>query len=107
MKPLLQPLGLSRETNLPISSKPIFIAGATGYIGGHLLPRLLDAGYRGRVLLELPEKLADRPWSQHPNLTVIKGNVFDSESLCLTLVGCMTNFMVSTIADRPQSFPKF
>lgn len=71
-----------------INSKPIFIASATGYIGGRLLPRLLDAGYQVRALARAPEKLRDRPWAQHPNLTIVKGDVLDSDSLSLALNGC-------------------
>ena len=29
--------------------KPILVAGATGYVGGRLVPALLDAGYRVRI----------------------------------------------------------
>lgn len=71
-----------------ISSKPIFIAGATGYIGGRLVPRLLAAGYQVRALARAPEKLRDRPWAQHGNLTIIKGDVLDSDSLTQALDGC-------------------
>ena len=70
------------------SSKPIFIAGATGYIGGRLLPRLLDAGYKVRALARAPEKLRDRPWAQHPNLQIIKGDVLNADSLKQALNGC-------------------
>lgn len=70
------------------SSKPIFIAGATGYIGGRLVPRLLAAGYQVRALARAPEKLRDRPWAQHDNLTIIKGDVLDSDSLAQALKGC-------------------
>ena len=73
---------------MAIDSKPIFIAGATGYIGGRLLPRLLDAGYQVRALARAPEKLRDRPWAQHPNLNIIKGDVLDADSLTQALDGC-------------------
>ena len=36
----------------------ILVTGATGYIGSHLVPRLLDAGYAVRVLSRSPQKLA-------------------------------------------------
>ncbi|WP_321366396.1 SDR family oxidoreductase [uncultured Desulfuromusa sp.] len=69
-------------------SQPIFVAGATGYIGGRLLPRLLDAGYPVVALARAPEKLKDRPWAQHANLTIVKGDVLDSESLAQAVSGC-------------------
>jgi uncharacterized protein YbjT (DUF2867 family) len=40
------------------------VTGATGYIGGRLVPELLAAGFRVRCLVRSPEKLRDRPWSE-------------------------------------------
>ncbi|GAA2287140.1 SDR family oxidoreductase [Glycomyces scopariae] len=37
----------------------VLLLGATGYIGGRLLPRLLNAGYRVRVLTRRPERARD------------------------------------------------
>ncbi len=68
-------------------TKQIFVAGATGYIGGRLVPRLLDAGYAVRALARAPEKLLDRPWAQHPRLEIIKGDVLDIDSLKVALSG--------------------
>ena len=69
-------------------SKFIFVAGATGYIGARLVPRLLDAGYRVRALARAPEKLSNRPWAQHPNLDIVKGDVLDGASLKQALCQC-------------------
>ena len=69
-------------------SQSIFVAGATGYIGGRLLPRLLEAGYPVVALARAPEKLQNRPWAQHSNLTIAKGDVLDPESLNRALIGC-------------------
>jgi uncharacterized protein YbjT (DUF2867 family) len=38
------------------------VTGATGYVGGRLVPELLRAGYRVRVLARSPAKLLRRPW---------------------------------------------
>ncbi len=38
------------------------VLGATGYIGGRLVPRLLAAGYRVRVLARTPDRVASFPW---------------------------------------------
>jgi uncharacterized protein YbjT (DUF2867 family) len=44
-------------------SRLALVTGATGYIGGRLVPRLLAAGFRVRVLARFPEKLRNIPWA--------------------------------------------
>src|SRR5580692_9153691 len=39
------------------------VTGASGYIGGRLVPELLAAGYSVRCMARDPGKLGDRPWS--------------------------------------------
>ena len=39
----------------------VLVTGATGYIGGRLVPRLVDAGHDVRVLVRHPERLRDVP----------------------------------------------
>ena len=68
--------------------KPIFVAGATGYIGARLVPLLLDAGYPVRALARAPEKLQNRPWAEHPKLEIVKGDVLVKASLQKALAGC-------------------
>ena len=46
--------------------KPVLVTGATGYVGGRLVPRLLAAGYRVRALGRSLSKLRHRPWGSHP-----------------------------------------
>jgi uncharacterized protein YbjT (DUF2867 family) len=41
------------------------VTGASGYIGGRLIPELLRAGCAVRCMARDPGKLADRPWSDH------------------------------------------
>jgi uncharacterized protein YbjT (DUF2867 family) len=43
-------------------SPRILVTGVTGYIGGRLAPRLLEGGYRVRVLARDRQRLAGRPW---------------------------------------------
>jgi uncharacterized protein YbjT (DUF2867 family) len=42
--------------------KLILVTGATGYVGGRLVPRLLEAGYRVRCLVRDPERLQGYSW---------------------------------------------
>lgn len=40
----------------------VLVTGATGYIGGRLVPRLLERGYNVRVLVRDTTRIAGRPW---------------------------------------------
>jgi uncharacterized protein YbjT (DUF2867 family) len=44
------------------ASNLILVTGATGYVGGRLVPKLLEAGYRVRCLVRDPARLQGRPW---------------------------------------------
>ncbi len=57
----------------------VLVTGATGYVGGRLVPRLLDSGYRVRVLVRDPRRLQGRPWLEA--VEVVKGDVLDPGSL--------------------------
>ncbi|MFI5959825.1 SDR family oxidoreductase [Cryptosporangium sp. NPDC051539] len=57
----------------------ILVTGATGYIGGRLVPRLLEQGHTVRCLVRTPSKLRDVPWAKHIEIT--QGDVTDPESL--------------------------
>ncbi|NCT91711.1 SDR family oxidoreductase [Cellulomonas sp. APG4] len=38
------------------------VTGVTGYVGGRLVPELLEAGHRVRAVARNPERLEGRPW---------------------------------------------
>ncbi|MBE0541181.1 MAG: DUF2867 domain-containing protein [Verrucomicrobia bacterium] len=61
------------------SAKLILVTGATGYVGGRLVPRLLDAGYRVRCLVRDPSRLQGRAWLSRVEL--VTGDVFQPQSL--------------------------
>ncbi|MEU7832523.1 MULTISPECIES: SDR family oxidoreductase [unclassified Nonomuraea] len=44
-------------------SGQVLVTGATGYIGGRLVPELLDAGHRVRCMVRSPARLRDLPWA--------------------------------------------
>ncbi|MFI7483472.1 SDR family oxidoreductase [Kocuria sp. M1R5S2] len=46
------------------SPQRVLITGATGYVGGRLVPRVLEAGHRVRVAVRSPGKLRSVPWRE-------------------------------------------
>jgi uncharacterized protein YbjT (DUF2867 family) len=84
------------------SSSPILVTGATGYVGGRLIPALLQSGYRVRAMGRSVEKLACRPWAHQAHVELVKGDVFDVSSLEAAAVGCDTAYYLvhSMIAQK-------
>jgi uncharacterized protein YbjT (DUF2867 family) len=89
-----------------MSSKPVLVTGATGYVGGRLVPRLLDAGYRVRALGRSLDKLRHRPWGSHPLIELAQGDVMDRESLLRATQGCWAAFyLVHSMTAAARDFP--
>ncbi|HIB65835.1 MAG TPA: NAD-dependent epimerase/dehydratase family protein, partial [Phycisphaerales bacterium] len=42
----------------------ILVTGATGYVGGRLIPRLLERGHEVRVLVRDARRVSGRSWSE-------------------------------------------
>ncbi len=57
----------------------VLVTGATGYVGGRLIPRLLEAGYRVRALARDPDRLQGRPWTDR--IEIVEGDVLKPETL--------------------------
>jgi uncharacterized protein YbjT (DUF2867 family) len=57
----------------------ILVTGATGYIGGRLIPELLKKGHHVRVLVRDPNRILGRTWTG--SVEVIKGDLLRAESI--------------------------
>lgn len=70
------------------NGRSIFITGATGYIGGRLVPRLLEAGYCVRCLGRSRLKMLARPWASLKGVEIVEGDVNNTEELSSHMEGC-------------------
>lgn len=57
----------------------VLVTGATGYIGGRLVPRLLELGHRVRVLVRDPERVVGRTWENR--VEIVQGDLCRAETL--------------------------
>ena len=76
----------------------VLVTGATGYIGGRLVPRLLAAGYRVRCLVRDARRLQGRPWSEQ--VEVVEGDATRPETLPAALAGVSAAyFFIHSLSD--------
>src|SRR3954447_14283315 len=75
----------SSRNDSSTDARTVLLTGATGYIGGRLVPRLLDAGHRVKVLVRAPEKIAGVPWFD--DVEVVKSSLDDPAALENALQG--------------------
>ncbi len=61
------------------------VTGATGYVGSHLINRLLKEGHSLNVIVRSPEK---NPQLKLPNITVFKGSVLDKSVIKKAMIDC-------------------
>ncbi|MCR4373788.1 MAG: SDR family oxidoreductase [Acidobacteria bacterium] len=80
----------------------ILVTGATGYIGGRLVPRLAAAGHRVIAMARDPQRLAGRRWE---DVEIRQGDVLDPMSLRRALAGVDVAFyLVHSIVADPRGF---
>jgi uncharacterized protein YbjT (DUF2867 family) len=80
-------------------SKLVLVTGASGYVGGRLVPALLDAGYAVRCLARTPAKLDDAPW--RPDVDVVAGSVGSDLGQALAGVDVAV-YLVHSIGQGPD-----
>jgi len=81
----------------------VLVTGATGYIGGRLVPRLLNQGFEVRCMSRDPTQLSLDPWRDE--VEVVAADALDAESLGKALEGCdAAYYMIHAMKGSPNSF---
>lgn len=84
---------------------PVLVLGATGYVGGRLLPLLLEQGYRVRAVGRSEGKIKARSWGSHPNLEIIVADALDTVALTEAMRGCGAAFyLIHSIRPGEHDF---
>lgn len=80
---------------------PVLVTGATGYVGGRLVPLLLERGHTVRAVGRSAAKLRCRPWGDHPNVRIAEADLADRAALAEAMRGCRTAFyLVHSMSPR-------
>jgi len=81
----------------------VLVTGATGYIGGRLVPRLLDSGFEVRCMTRDPERLRLDPWRDQ--VEVVAADAQDPASLARAVEGCdAAYYLIHAMEGSPRSF---
>lgn len=76
-----------------MSTKPIaFVTGGTGFIGSHLIDRLLSKGYHVRALVRNPNKLG---YLKNLPIEIVEGDLFSNSALEKAIEGAQYLFHVA------------
>lgn len=81
----------------------ILVTGGAGYVGAQLVPELLLQGYKVTVLdlYLFGDDVLDSV-KAHPNLTEVKGDIRDIETVQKALKGCDTVIHLACISNDPS-----
>ncbi|WP_448809531.1 SDR family oxidoreductase [Agromyces bauzanensis] len=77
----------------------VLVTGATGYIGGRLVPRLIAAGHEVRVLVRRPERLREVPWAAE--VEIVEGDLADAAAVDRAMAGMeVVYYLVHSMGAR-------
>jgi uncharacterized protein YbjT (DUF2867 family) len=80
----------------------ILVTGATGYIGGRLVPELLARGYRVRVMVRAASQEHAERW---PGAEIVEADAHDLDSVRRATEGCSSiYFLIHSLLLGPKKF---
>ena len=79
----------------------VLATGSTGYIGGRLVPRLVERGYEVRCLVRDPSRLAGRGWQ---SVDVVSGDLVDRDAVATALAGIDVAFYLAHSMASEKAF---
>lgn len=83
----------------------ILITGATGYIGGRLVLRLLNAGQRVRAMARSMDKIKGRSWQSYDTFELVTADLLDPASLEKALKNCdVAYYLVHSMSEERKNF---
>ncbi|GAA2485468.1 tryptophan-rich sensory protein [Terrabacter carboxydivorans] len=83
------------------SSRTALVTGASGYIGGQVVPRLLDEGWTVRVLTRRRSSMDGKPWADR--VEVAEGDVGSADDMRRVLEGVDAAwYLVHSMDDKPD-----
>ncbi len=71
-----------------MDERPVLVLGSTGYVGGRLVPLLLERGHKVRAAGRSVDKILSRPWGNNPNVEAVQADMHDVDSLKKAAKGC-------------------
>jgi NADH dehydrogenase len=79
-------------------SRTVYLDGATGFVGGHVLRRLREAGFAVRALVNREKVPTD-----DPEIVSIAGGLFDKDAVREAMRGCIAAIhLVGIIMEKPS-----
>src|SRR3954468_15152374 len=84
-----------------VAPKTCLVTGATGYIGGRLVPELLAAGHQVRVMTRSPDRLRDHPWAAQ--VEIVRADAADAGQVATACAGMdVVYYLIHALGSGPE-----